>query len=345
MLTTSRTALLLIDMQNDFLTEGGAFPKRHCEPGQLTDAVCWALSAARQQGRRIAWITSLYGERAEAPEALAGQTHTGAPCCQRGTWGARLVERLEALPEVPGEARITKSWYSAFRDTALHEWLQTGQTQRIILCGVATNVCIYQTAREARRLGYEVEVLSDATAAGTQSKHQRALRDLEALGCRVRSLGDLLNEGTTPTQVTNIAGDSILWCGSLRACISEDNTTYESVASEVTWHTMSHRGGEVPRLVALQATRGEDGAEPLYRHPADEQPPLCGWTPTVDNIRREVERRIGHPLNHCLLQLYRTGRDWISEHSDKTLDVVRPSSIVKRVAGAYAHDGVSEQTG
>ncbi|AUX47320.1 uncharacterized protein SOCE26_088380 [Sorangium cellulosum] len=77
---------------------------------------------------------------------------------------------------------------------------------------------------------------------------------------------------------------------------------------------------EVPRLVAIQGERAPDGAVPLYRHPADEQPELRAFTPAVDRIRREVERRVGHPLNHCLLQLYRTGRDWISEHSDKTLD-------------------------
>jgi hypothetical protein len=41
-----------------------------------------------------------------------------------------------------------------------------------------------------------------------------------------------------------------------------------------------------------------------------------------------VAASIGHPLNHCLIQLYRHGRDWISEHADKTLDLVRPSSII-----------------
>jgi hypothetical protein len=48
----------------------------------------------------------------------------------------------------------------------------------------------------------------------------------------------------------------------------------------------------------------------------------------VDRIRRAVEAHVGHPLNHCLLQLYRHGRDWIGEHTDKTLDLARPSSIV-----------------
>ncbi|HEY0194857.1 MAG TPA: alpha-ketoglutarate-dependent dioxygenase AlkB, partial [Kofleriaceae bacterium] len=85
---------------------------------------------------------------------------------------------------------------------------------------------------------------------------------------------------------------------------------------------------DVPRLVALQGELGGDGVEPLYRHPADEQPAMQRFTPTVERIRRAVERRVGHPLNHALIQQYRHGKDWISEHADKTLDLVRPSFIV-----------------
>jgi nicotinamidase-related amidase len=324
----TQSALVLIDLQNDFLSEGGAFSKRHCEPAQLLDSIQWALSAARQQGRRVVWVRSCYGENPAPPEQQHGHTHTGSPCCQRDSWGAQWVAPLAALPEVPGELRIVKQWYSAFRETGLHEWLQAEKVQRLILCGVATNVCIQHSAQEARRLGYEVDILEDATTAGTQSKHLRALRDLEQLACRVRRLGDFLNEGDSPVELRDIAGNSVLYCRSLDACISQDNTTFERLAAEVEWHRMSHRGGDVPRLVALQATRDEHGAEPLYRHPADEQPPLCAWTPTVELIRREVEKWVGHPVNHCLLQLYRNGRDWISEHSDKTLDLVRPSSII-----------------
>ncbi|RYE92153.1 MAG: pyrazinamidase/nicotinamidase, partial [Myxococcales bacterium] len=100
------------------------------------------------------------------------------------------------------------------------------------------------------------------------------------------------------------------------------------IESEVSWCRMVHRGGEVPRLVALQGSVEPDGVEPLYRHPADQQPPMLVWSPAVDRLRRAVEERVGCELNHGLLQLYRHGRDWISEHADKTLDLRRPSVIV-----------------
>lgn len=103
---------------------------------------------------------------------------------------------------------------------------------------------------------------------------------------------------------------------------------------EVRWQKMYHRTGEVPRLVAVQGEANLDGSIPIYRHPADESPPLLPFSPTVQGIRREVEKAIGHPFNHVLIQLYRGGEDNISEHSDKTLDIVGGSFIVNVSLGA-----------
>jgi 2OG-Fe(II) oxygenase superfamily len=73
---------------------------------------------------------------------------------------------------------------------------------------------------------------------------------------------------------------------------------------------------------------------PIYRHPADESPALRPFSLTVSQIRAHVERALQHPVNHVLIQLYRTGADYISEHSDKTIDVVRGSRIVNLSLGA-----------
>ncbi|KAF9523312.1 hypothetical protein CPB83DRAFT_863055 [Crepidotus variabilis] len=97
---------------------------------------------------------------------------------------------------------------------------------------------------------------------------------------------------------------------------------------------MHHRGGEVPRLVAVEGEILEDGSFPVYRHPADESPPLLNFTPTVSLIRNHVQKALNHPVNHVLIQYYRTGGDYISDHSDKTIDVVRGSNIVNVSLGA-----------
>ena len=51
-------------------------------------------------------------------------------------------------------------------------------------------------------------------------------------------------------------------------------------------------------------------------------------------IRQRVEEILKHPVNHVLIQYYRSGNDYISEHSDKTIDVVRGSNIVNVSLGA-----------
>lgn len=95
---------------------------------------------------------------------------------------------------------------------------------------------------------------------------------------------------------------------------------------------------------------------PIYRHPADESPPLLPFTPTVQLIREHVQKVsypkkechnlvsncflffhskvLNHPVNHVLIQHYRTGADYISDHSDKTIDINRNSFIVNVSLGA-----------
>ena len=111
-------------------------------------------------------------------------------------------------------------------------------------------------------------------------------------------------------------GDSKIMYGALSSLLKE--TAFSKVKGEVGWQTMRHRNGEVPRRVAVQGEVGKDGTTvPIYRHPADESPPLQPFTATVDKIRAEVQNLLGQPFNHALIQLYRDGQDNISEHSDK----------------------------
>ena len=110
-------------------------------------------------------------------------------------------------------------------------------------------------------------------------------------------------------------GDSKIITEALSPSLSSD--VFNKIKEEVTWQTMHHRGGDVPRKVAVQGHIGDDGSKPIYRHPADESPPLIAFTVTVEKIRQEVEALMQQKFNHALIQLYRDGQDNISEHSDK----------------------------
>lgn len=109
---------------------------------------------------------------------------------------------------------------------------------------------------------------------------------------------------------------------------------FSQLYNEVRWQKMLHQQGEVPRLVCCQGEFGSDGSMPVYRHPTDQALPLLHFSSKVEVIRKQAEKLVGHPLNHVLIQLYRSGQDYISEHSDKTLDIVRGSSIVNVSFGA-----------
>lgn len=127
-------------------------------------------------------------------------------------------------------------------------------------------------------------------------------------------------------------GDSELVLTILPSDLAE--IAFENMRKEVAWNVMYHRGGEVPRLVAVEGEVVADGSFPIYRHPADESPALHPFSPTVSLIREHVQKVLKHPVNHVLIQHYRSGADYISEHSDKTIDVVRGSRVVNVSLGA-----------
>ncbi|PUU83199.1 hypothetical protein B9Z19DRAFT_965421 [Tuber borchii] len=133
--------------------------------------------------------------------------------------------------------------------------------------------------------------------------------------------GDVLGEGDSEV-VNNI----------LPADLAE--VAFERLKKEVAWRSMYHRGGEVPRLVAVEGEISDDGSFPIYRHPADESPPLLSFSDTVGLIREYVQGVLKQPVNHVLIQHYRNGNDHISEHSDKTLDIAKGSKIVNVSLGA-----------
>ncbi|KIW68918.1 hypothetical protein PV04_04830 [Phialophora macrospora] len=128
-------------------------------------------------------------------------------------------------------------------------------------------------------------------------------------------------------------GDTRLYTNLLDQVAAEQ--AFYSCRKDIKWQKMFHRSGEVPRLVAVQGSMPANGSElPIYRHPADESPELLPFDTVVNMLRKAAERVVGHPLNHALIQWYRNNEDNISEHSDKTLDIVRGSSIVNVSLGA-----------
>jgi alkylated DNA repair dioxygenase AlkB len=161
--------------------------------------------------------------------------------------------------------------------------------------------------------------------ASSSKKKLQSLANLPTLGPE-----DNIGEGDTYIRY-NLIPASIT--DEINSSLPLANTIFHALYHEVQWQKMFHAAGEVPRLVAVQGIVGADSI-PVYRHPSDQAPTLLPFSKHVDVVRKESEKLIGHPLNHVLIQLYRDGKDYISEHSDKSLDIVRGSSIVNASFGA-----------
>ncbi|CAF9928047.1 hypothetical protein IMSHALPRED_007364 [Imshaugia aleurites] len=133
-----------------------------------------------------------------------------------------------------------------------------------------------------------------------------AARDRSSWQSRSATLGpsDRIGSGDSSI-IHNVIGSPII------------NDAFSRLKEEVDWQTMFHRSGQVPRLVGVQGEVGRNGDIPIYRHPADESPPLLPFTPMVQQIRQHVVSVLKQSFNHALIQLYRDGEDNISEHSDK----------------------------
>ncbi len=93
---------------------------------------------------------------------------------------------------------------------------------------------------------------------------------------------------------------------------------------------MRHKTSNVPRLVSIQIKKNDNGLSTIYRHPYDEEPSITEFNEYVDEFANQIKHKfnLNYDLNHCLIQLYINGNDYISEHSDKTLDINLESDII-----------------
>ncbi|BBN13245.1 hypothetical protein MPTK1_6g01980 [Marchantia polymorpha subsp. ruderalis] len=174
------TALLIVDMQNDFIQAGGPL---HVAGGEAVVAeVKKAVIIAREKGAHVIWVVREHdasGRDVELfrthlyPDGVVGPT-------VKGTYGCQLVDGLE--PKT-GETMLVKSRFSAFFATNLDLILRRLGIATVVVAGVQTPNCIRATAFDALALDYpKVMVLADATAAASPKVHDANLFDMRNVG-------------------------------------------------------------------------------------------------------------------------------------------------------------------
>jgi len=187
-----RTALVIIDMQRDFLEPGGFGEALGNDVKLLARAVapCRRLLKAARDAKMLV-IHTREGHRADladAPPAKIARGEEGKRIGDKGPMGRILVrgepghEIVSGLTPRAGEPVIDKPGKGAFFATDLHAVLANRAIENLIVCGVTTEVCVHTTVREANDRGYRCIVPADACASYFPEFHDSALRMIRAQG-------------------------------------------------------------------------------------------------------------------------------------------------------------------
>ena len=187
-----RTALIIIDMQRDFLEPGGFGETLGNDVSLLKAAVPplkAVLAAARAAGMLI--IHTREGHRPDMSDAPPAKVERGSPALRIGAPGpmGRILIRGEPghdiIPElypVDGEPVIDKPGKGAFFATDLHAMLEHRGIKQLVVTGVTTEVCVNTTVREANDRGYDCLVLEDCVGSYFPEFHAMGLKMIKAQG-------------------------------------------------------------------------------------------------------------------------------------------------------------------
>jgi ureidoacrylate peracid hydrolase len=218
-----RTALIVIDMQNDFGSKGGMFDRAGIDISGIRSVIeptRRAIGAAREAGIQIVYAKMGYRPDLsdiggpEAPNRLlhvnrmaVGQTIT-APDGRKGgilirdTWGTDIVDELKPEAE---DIVFYKTRYSGFYRTELDDILRKAGITHLIVAGCTTSICVESTIRDAFFRDYQCVLLTDCTAEPigaheARSNHDATLTVMELMFARLSTSHEFMT-AVAPTAV------------------------------------------------------------------------------------------------------------------------------------------------
>ena len=185
----SHAALIVVDMQNDFLAEGGMMDKLGLDISPMQSMVPKLVNfieKAREVALPIIYIQAIYASENNwylsdvylEQSLRRGKTRNVEleyPVCEKGSWNADFYNGIKPLP---GEIVVQKHRYSAFVNTDLDTILRSKGIRTLIMSGVVTNVCVESTTREGFMRDYYIVFLKDCTAAYSAELHRNTLTNV-----------------------------------------------------------------------------------------------------------------------------------------------------------------------
>ncbi len=191
-----QTALLLVDLQNDFVHPDGAYGRAGQGAVEIAALPACLAPLADLLRRRDGWVVSTQftlvpgkgGEPMISPHLRQLRPFLARGDFQPGAWGHQLVDALQTA-----DLSVEKIAYSAFYMTRLEWVLRKAGIRRLLVAGIVTNGGVASTVREAHVRDFDTTVLHDGCAAFTREVHETAIAALRPV-CRVAGIADIIAE-------------------------------------------------------------------------------------------------------------------------------------------------------
>ena len=170
------TALLVIDMQNDYCHPDGVFAGAGLRVAGLDGLVRdinTLAAAARSAGRPVIWVRMEWAEDAEVGLLAERSPFLRERGLRRGSWGGELVAGLD---RAPGDHEVVKPRFDAFHRTGLEELLRDLGVGTLVVAGVRTDFCVESTVRAAFFRDLKAVVPREAVAGYVEDLHLNSLR-------------------------------------------------------------------------------------------------------------------------------------------------------------------------
>jgi len=177
--------LVIVDMQNGFVSKDGSYDKLGMNIEnyqQVIPNIKRLINFCREEK-----IPIFYTEAIREPSGIdlllnihnilprsreERLQNVRIPICMRDTWDAQIIDEIKPQKE---DHIILKRRDSAFQDTELRVWLQSIQVNTLIFCGIDTSICVETSLRDAFNIGYDVILVSDATASGNRKHYETTI--------------------------------------------------------------------------------------------------------------------------------------------------------------------------
>lgn len=183
------TALIVVDMQNDFCDDDGAL---YAEPsGDAINPVRELIEWADISGVDIVYTKDVHTEDQFENTNYYDEFDRWGQHVLEGEWGQEIVEDLEA--DIFADYIVEKPTYSAFHETGLNTWLEDNNIETVLICGTLANVCVLHTASGAALNDYRPIIVEDAVGYITEDDKEYALNHAEWLFGELTTKSNLID--------------------------------------------------------------------------------------------------------------------------------------------------------